>query len=292
MTQYSYHIHENLLKNSSLSVMKLADEVSNYDHTPTLAQKIEYQINVGLNYSVILVESKLETVGAAIISKSRTADDPSIELFVKPSERRNGIASEILRLIKLRFDNKCFRIWNHGISSPGQRFASALSLTNHQFLELLELSPQLHQPMSFPSRYIFSSLNDISNPLQLNALIKTCFPSVSLNSITEEKWFNPNYISVAQEHTLESVIAFAVGKASTYKNQSALEIHLLGTSPIERGKGVASNVVAKLIELSHSSNFKYVFTYAEESNKAALNAYFRNGFAPKASEAVYLMWNE
>jgi mycothiol synthase len=281
------------LKKSLLPVMQLADEVSNYDHTPTLAQKIEYQLtNGGLNYSVILVKSNSVTVGAAIISKPKTTDDPSIELFVKPSERRNGIASEILRLIKSRFDNKCFRIWNHGTSSSGQRFASAIGLTNHQFLELLELSPQLHRPMSFPDRYIFSSLSDFSNPLQLNALIKTCFPLDSTKTITEEPWFNPNLVSVAQEHTLESLIAFAVGKTSTYKNQSALEIHLLGTLPIERGKGIATKVVAKLIELSHSSNFNYIFTYAEKSNKAALNAYSRNGFAPKAAESVYLMWNK
>lgn len=94
--------------------MQLADEVSNYDHTPTLAQKIEYQLtNGGLNYSVILVESNSVAVGAAIISKPKTTDDPSIDLFVKPSERRNEIASEILRLIKSRFEDNCFRIWNH-----------------------------------------------------------------------------------------------------------------------------------------------------------------------------------
>ena len=286
-------MHENLLKKFLLPVMQLANEVSSYDHTPTLAHKIEYQLNnASLNCSVILVERNLATVGAAIISKSKTGDGSSIELFVKPSERRNGIASEILTLIKSRFDNNFFRIWNHGNSVPGQCFASAMSLTNHQFLELLELSPEVHLPTSYPYGYVFNSLSDLATPLNLNALIKTCFPLVSINTITKESWFNPNFISIAQEHNLNSVIAFAVGKASTYMNQSALEIHLLGTSPIERGKGIATNVVAKLIELSHSSNFKYIFTYAERANNAALNAYLRNGFVPKSAEAVYLMRNE
>ncbi|MGI9125071.1 MAG: mycothiol synthase, partial [Mycobacterium sp.] len=224
------------------------------------------------------------------------ADSATAELVVRPTSRRRGLGTTLVRAALDRCAGKV-RFWAHG-TLPGAR-ALAESVGLKPVRELIQMRrtlrdiPEFTVPQGISIRG-YLGLDDDAELLRVNNAAFSWHPEqggwtpADLAERAGEAWFDPAGLFLAFDEITGALRGFHWTKVH---DGGTGEVYVLGVDPSAQGSGLGR--LLTLIGLQHlsgelgHSDDPVVLLYVEADNHAAIRTYQALGFAVAAVDTAF-----
>lgn len=310
MAFISIEVNRQLSADQHHAILALNDECHRYDGVAPLDDdnKIALRTAASSRRHVTHVSSDGDIIGYAQVSRSE--GQAQVALAVRPSSRRNGIATAILQRIvndaalwptgdDVEVDTDAtvtLRGWAHG-NLPGAA-ALAQAWNAESVRELLKM-----QQRSAPQRDVaersgvlietFSPAEHTEELLEVNNVAFSAHPEQGrwtedhIRERMAEPWFNPEGIFLARDSENNKLLGFHWTKIVEETDGLVGEVYVLAVHPAAQGRGVGRLLTDVGLRYLHGQGVSSVVLYVEADNTPAVSLYESLMFTTAESHVVY-----
>ncbi|MBM7824203.1 mycothiol synthase [Arcanobacterium pluranimalium] len=222
-------------------------------------------------------------LGAASLDESSATAD----IAVRPSHRNRGIATQLIAQMKTHLRESALSVWAHGTLPASLQVAKKLSMIPTRELLVMEKTLEQGKDLEFSIRGLRMRTIDTAQDADIDRLVD--LNTRAFHSHPEQgklqradflerfaqPWFSSELLQWAVDETTGEPAAFAWLKPESDK---CVELYVLGVSPQQQGKGIASAIMDWLEANMLVSGFTTMKLYVDRANTAAVRTYERAGF--------------
>lgn len=280
----SSHLPADLIE----QVRAAADAAAETDGTAPLSEAFLLDLSRSARHLVASTDGRL-------VGYAQTAADGSVEAFVTPEHRRQGVGAALLTAVREK--DPAARFWAHGDLPGARALASRLGL--EVVRELLVLSRPVTEgddvdpvlPKGVTHRP-FVPGQDEAALLAVNAAAfadhaeQGALDAAGLADRMAQPWFEAQGLILLQDGDPERLAGFHWTKVDPPEGDVG-EVYVVGVHPDLHGRGLGGPLTR--LGLAHLARrgMSEVELYVEGDNTAALATYRRAGFTRAATHLMY-----
>lgn len=283
-------IRERLDDQEIAEVLALVEEATESDGVRPLNEHVMLHLRYGGDPQArsLLIWNGAALAGYAHVDPTDEVEGPSVELVIRPAQRRQGYGARLLSAVMELTDGRP-RLWAHGDHAGAGALAAAFGF--ERVRSLWQMRRSLFAPLaaySLPpgvSLRAFVPGQDEESWLKVNAAAFAHHPEQGAWTMDDllrreqEPWFDPaGFFLAFRDDKLAGFHWTKIHGSSDHGHEPLGEVYVVGVDPAQQGTGLGKSLT--LAGLSHlrSRGLAQAMLYVDEANTAAIRLYESLGF--------------